>query len=178
VVLTIKEDMKIVKYIWVFCFLVSCGDAQVKSEKGVSINIDTTITKKDISELNYNEFILDSKAASKIKDWEKYFELDAHVVHVTQNDLSFFRGNSENLTAFINDLKASVPEQLNVPSILVRLKAIETKMLKLEGTIILSNASKQDLLYNIQEFLISFSNLNFQINKKFEKESQNIQKPQ
>ena len=170
--------MKILNILLAFCLLVSCENEQSKTNGNVENETQNSITKSDISDLSYNEFILDSKAESKIKDWETYFELDAIVLNVTQNDLTFFKGNSENLTAFINDLKASVPENLNVTSIHVRLTALETKMLKLEETINLSNASKNEILYNIQEFLISFSNLNFQINKKFEKESQNIQKPQ
>ena len=42
---------------------------------------------------------------------------------------------------------------------------------------LLSSAKKEDLLLAITDVLISHSNLVFQINKKFEKESQNIEKP-
>ncbi len=170
--------MNFLKIILLAFLVMSCGNEQSKQADNNQNKEQTTITRNDITDLNYNEFILDSKAEQKIKDWENYFELSTQVTNVTQNDLSFFENNAENLKAFIDDLKASVPEQLNVSPITVRLTALETKMYKLEGTISLSNASKTELLYNIREFLVSFSNLNFQINKKFEKEAQNIQKPQ
>jgi hypothetical protein len=54
---------------------------------------------------------------------------------------------------------------------------IETTFLKLEGLASLSSAKKEDLLIIIKDVLVSYTNLVFQMNKKFEKESQNIEKP-
>jgi hypothetical protein len=50
-------------------------------------------------------------------------------------------------------------------------------MLKLEGVVNLSNPDKKEVLLIVRDFLAAFSNLNLQINKKFERESQNIEKP-
>jgi len=135
------------------------------------------ITKEDISKLNYKEFILDAKADKALESWQKYYELDNIINNLNQANLSFFKNNNEIIIAFIDDLKATIPEIIDSPLIIVRLIALETKMFKLEGVVNLSNPKKKELLSVIKECLSAFSNLNLQINKKFEKESQNIQKP-
>ena len=91
--------------------------------------------------------------------------------------MSFFKENNELLVAFVKDLKEGIPEEINTPLINARLVALETKMLKLEGVVNLSNPDKKEVLSVIKDFLTAFSNLNLQINKKIEKDSQNIQKP-
>jgi len=103
--------------------------------------------------------------------------LDNIINNLNQANLSFFKNNNEIIIAFIDDLKATIPEIIDSPLIIVRLIALETKMFKLEGVVNLSNPKKKELLSVIKECLSAFSNLNLQINKKFEKESQNIQKP-
>ena len=77
----------------------------------------------------------------------------------------------------MDDLKTTIPEAANTPAILARLKIVETSGYKLEDQLMLTQPKPKEVLAAIKEFLVSFSNLNLQINKKFEKESQNIQKP-
>jgi len=55
--------------------------------------------------------------------------------------------------------------------------ALETKIYKLESAISLSNTTTKTLMSSIKEVLVSFSNLNLQMNKKIERESQKIKKP-
>lgn len=135
------------------------------------------ITKEDISKLNFREFILDAKAEKSLESWQKYYELDNIINNVNQANLAFFKNNNEILIAFIDDLKATTPEVIDTPLIMARLVVLETKIFKLEGVVNLSNPKKKELLSVIKECLSAFSNLNLQINKKFEKDSQNIQKP-
>lgn len=135
------------------------------------------IVKSDVSNLDFVDFIIEDKAERQIESWEKYFELFTHVLNVKQADLSFFKNNNEILEIFIQDMKSTLPENINSKPIQVRITALETKMFKLESAVNLSNVHKEDLISAIKEFLVSFSNLNFQINKKFERETQNIQKP-
>ena len=60
---------------------------------------------------------------------------------------------------------------------LLFLLLVLAEIYKLQSITIISNGNKNDLYPVIKELLISFSNFNLQINKKFEKEAQNIQKP-
>jgi len=160
-----------------FCCL-SCAK-QEESNVLNEIQEDTVsqITKEDISKLNFREFILDAKAEKSLESWQKYYELDNIINNVNQANLTFFKNNNEILIAFIDDLKATTPEVIDTPLIMARLVVLETKIFKLEGVVNLSNPKKKELLSVIKECLSAFSNLNLQINKKFEKDSQNIQKP-
>jgi len=160
-----------------FCCL-SCAK-QEESNVLNEIQEDTVsqITKEDISKLNFREFILDAKAEKSLESWQKYYELDNIINNVNQANLTFFKNNNEILIAFIDDLKATTPEVIDTPLIMARLVVLETKIFKLEGVVNLSNPQKKELLSVIKECLSAFSNLNLQINKKFEKDSQNIQKP-
>ena len=103
--------------------------------------------------------------------------MDNHLSDLKQGDISFFKENPELLDALLKDFKETLPEEINSPAILARIKELETKIYKLQSITIISNGNKNDLYPVIKELLISFSNFNLQINKKFEKEAQNIQKP-
>lgn len=135
------------------------------------------ITKDAVESLKYIDYILDAKAVQELSSWQKYNELEALVASVKEADLTFFKDNHEVLKTFMDDLKTTIPEAANTPAILARLKIVETSGYKLEDQLMLTQPKPKEVLAAIKEFLVSFSNLNLQINKKFEKESQNIQKP-
>ncbi|MFT5244867.1 MAG: hypothetical protein ACI8QQ_002813, partial [Psychroserpens sp.] len=59
-----------------------------------------------------------------------------------------------------------------------RITALDTKTQKLNSLLRISNIEKDEKLEAIKEFLITTSNLNLQINKKFEFEKNNVLKPQ
>ncbi|HLT54171.1 MAG TPA: hypothetical protein VKZ97_09780, partial [Flavobacteriaceae bacterium] len=83
----------------------------------------------------------------------------------------------ELLDAMVNDLKTTMPEAFNNEAVMARLTIVETFGYKLENEVMLSRINPETLELAAKEFLVSVSNLNFQINKKFEKEAQNIIKP-
>ena len=170
--------MRTVLIVSLFLCLYSCNESNNKNKKSkIPEQTIAIISKTDISKLKFTEFILDDKAKRSLESWEKYFELNTIVNNAKQADFSFFTDNNEIILAFIKDIKSSIPDTVNTPLILARLIALETKMLKLEAVLNFSNQEKKETLLLLKEFFVSFSNLNFQINKKFEKESQNIQKP-
>jgi hypothetical protein len=170
--------MKALLYITLLFCVFSCKETgktqELETEKEA---VFLKITKSDIANLKYAQFLLDAKTRNSQEFWQKYGELNTVVLKVNQADLSFFKENNEVLIAFIKDLKETIPEEINTPLINARLIALETQMLKLEGVINLSNPEKKEVLLVVKDFLTAFSNLNLQINKKFEKESQNIVKP-
>ena len=170
--------MRILSIIFLSVCLFACKQGKKEMVTENLITIDSLkVTKDDISKLNYVEFILDGKAYNLFGSWASYDELDNHITNLKQGDLSFFKENPELLDAFVKDLKETIPENAKTPAIEARVKELETKIYKLQSFLNLSNTNKNKLLPAIQELLVSFSNLNLQINKKIEKESQIIEKP-
>jgi len=157
--------------------LFSCKENTDNKQQTDENNTASLITKKTIQNLNFLEFGLDNKVKKITKNWEKYTELESVILNLKQADLSYFKDNHEILEALITDLKQTVPKKLDSPAIVSRLIALETKIYKLESVVNLSNSSTETLISSIKEVLISFSNLNLQMNKKIERESQKIKKP-
>ena len=135
------------------------------------------ITIKDVEKIKYTEFVLSDLSENTIKDWLKFQEFLVQIELLRKGDLSFFKDDKTILQSFITDLKNEIPEVLNTPPILVRLTVLETTLFKLEGITILNNVKKDIILNAIKDVLVAHSNLILQINKKFEKDSQNISKP-
>lgn len=158
----------------------SCNP-DVKNESAIVEKITTIdssiITANDISKIKFTEYALSKITQNKTINWQKFNELSNKIELLRTGDLSFFRDDKAILEGFIADLKNEIPESLNTQSILVRLTVIETVFLKLEGLASLKTAKKEKLLMAIKDVLLSYTNLIFQMNKKFEKESQKIEKP-
>ena len=139
---------------------------------------DKKVSAKDIAGINYTEYALSDTAENVTKDWLKFHELANQIELLKGGDLSFFKDDITLLNGFVNDMTSEIPEQLNEPSIIVRLVALKTTMYKLEGSANLERETKEALLRSIEDVLIAHTNLIFQINKKLEKDAQNITKPQ
>lgn len=92
-------------------------------------------------------------------------------------DLAFFKSEPTLLDVFINDLEKEIPDAIKTNEILARITALETKILKLNSLLTLGNIPKKERLEGIKETLVAMSNLNLQINKKFEFEANNISRP-
>lgn len=161
-----------------FCY--SCKKASnidTASKVEETNDSDIKINAKDIEKLSFTEYALSDLAITKTQDWPKFQELTTQIEILKKGDLTFFQEDKTLLETFITDLKKEIPEHLNKPSILVRLNVIETTAFKLEGITELGNLDKNTVLNYIKDILISYTNLIFQINKKLEKDSQNIIKP-
>lgn len=159
-------------------FSIACNDSkQLENNNDYSSNATYNISEDQIGGIKYTEYILDKQAKSTAEQWQKYTELEGIIADVKKADFSFFIENNDVLLAFLKDIKESVPERFDTPAILARIIALETVFLKFEDQLMRANASEEKLIEVVKEVLTSFSNLNLQINKKFEKEAQNIQKP-
>ena len=159
------------------CF--ACQNSNESSLEETSKNeITELITKEDVQSLSYVEFIVDAKVEKAIGGWEKYNELQKAIVDIKDANLTFFRDNTEIVAALIKELKTTIPEKVNSPHVMARIIALDTKLFKLESNVNLDNPKQENVLSAVAEVLIAFSNLNLQMNKKLEKEAQNIQKPQ
>ncbi len=175
-----QNSIKISILFLVILFISSCNN-QTTNNSNIIEEIETIdssqITSRDITKLKYTDFALSNLTKSKTSNWQKFNELTDKIEILKTGDLSFFSDDKAILVGFLNDLKNEIPESLKTTAILVRLSVIETTFLKLEGLASLSSAKKEDLLIIIKDVLVSYTNLVFQMNKKFEKESQNIEKP-
>ncbi|MCF7567379.1 hypothetical protein L3X37_03235 [Sabulilitoribacter arenilitoris] len=172
-------NIKILSILSLFIVIYSCK----KTEENIANDADTKnntqeLTESDISKLDFIDFGLDEKTEGAIENWQEYYQLVDIVKKVKKADLVFFKDNNKAIITLLKDLKKNIPEPVNTPATLARILVLETKIFKLESLSNLSTTRKEELLSTIKEFLVAVSNLNFQMNKKLEKDNQNIQKPQ
>lgn len=163
------------------CFLMtSCKDgdiSEVNAETQEQINA-RTIYQKDVEAIRYTEFGLSTDSQEGVADWQKFHELNTQIELLKKADLSFFAGERLLLQTFLSELRAEIPESLKTNEISARLTAVNTKAQKLHSMLTINNISKEQQLQAIKELLITVSNLNLQINKKFEFDKNNIVKPE
>jgi len=172
--------IKLLSIVMAFLISFSCKKTEENNTADADIteNANQKLSESDISKIDFIDFGLDEKTERAIENWQEYYQLQDVVNNVKKGDLGFFNNNEEAIKTLINDLKKNIPAPVNTPATLARIKVLETKVYKLESLSNLSSTTKDELNSTIKEFLVALSNLNFQMNKKLEKDSQNIQKPQ
>ncbi|MEC3905931.1 hypothetical protein VOI54_02755 [Tamlana sp. 2201CG12-4] len=170
--------IQILALVSLFVLTLSCKNKQESnSTAGVEVNKSQEITEQEISKLKYIDYALDEKTEDAIEDWAQYRQLRDVIDDVKEGDLSFFNDNEKAIKLLLKELKDDIPETIASSSILARILVVETKFYKLESLSNLSTTSKEELLEAIQEFLVSFSNLNLQMNKKIEFDTRTIERP-
>ncbi|WP_138432386.1 hypothetical protein [Winogradskyella algicola] len=156
------------------CFLlfINCGDDKLSSEDNTEENTtqQPVITAKAIEGFKYTDYVLSPRGEKAVADWEKYQELAIQINYLKKADLSFFNGDKELLTKFIDEFKKQTPSLLKTNPIISRTAIIETTLLRLNENLILDNIDNQLKLQSVKEVLVAFSNLNYQINKKLERD--------
>lgn len=169
--------IKVLVTLSLITMVMSCKNIQEDTTENYTDNNGEKITEKELSNLDIIEFTLDVKTKKAIENWEEYNQLQEVVKNVKKGDLSFFIDNTEVIKTLFKDLLKNIPSEVNTNATLARIVALETKLYKLESLYNLSTTSKEELSTVIKEFLQSFSNLNFQMNKKLEKDYNDIEKP-
>lgn len=144
-----------------------------QSQQSDSLNIK----KEDINKINYVDIGLDAKTNSIMPTWQAYQTLSDAVQSLKQADYSFFNTDIEVFSTAIKDLEQTIPPSIKTQSIEARVLAFKTKLLNLKDLNTLDFIDKKDILFATKEVFVAFSNLNLQINKKLEKDSQNIERP-
>lgn len=171
-------NIKLFSIISLFIIISSCKKTEENNNTADTEKNTQELTESDISKLNFIDFGLDEKTEVVIENWQEYYQLIDVVNNVKKADLSFFNANEEALKTLLKDLIKNIPEPVNTSATLARIKVLETKIYKLESLSNLQTTGKEELLSTIKEFLVSVSNLNFQMNKKLEKDNNKVQKPQ
>lgn len=180
---SIRNTMRALSHILLLicCVIMLNCNSRSKKELQTTDDVKTEDTNKissnDIEALAFDDYILSNASKTKIMDWQKLHELNTQVEFLKKGDLSFFSANDSIVKSFVFQLKEETPENVDTDIIKSRVTALETKILKLNNTIELTNIPKEEVLMNIKEVLVAMSNLNFQINKKFELDANNIEKP-
>lgn len=155
-------------YIIVFLiFIYGCNGASNQKPEEPE-NVTEEITSNDIESLRYDDYTLSNDSEKALENWVKYHELNEQMEYLKKGDFTFLIGEKKILKAFINDFKVEMPETIKTAPILSRITVLETKLLKLSSTLKLDNIDKVTKLGCVKELLIAMSNLNLQINKKFE----------
>lgn len=166
-------------YILAFLFFnLSCNQSvnQKTDEATPQAENIKDITPKDIESMSYADYALSEDSQKALENWQKYQELDKQVGYIRNADFSFFEGEQSVVRTFITEFNAGIPESVKTAPILSRITALETMLLKLNSVLRLDNSDKNIQLNAIREFLITVSNLNLQINKKFELDANLVQK--
>ncbi|MEH6534792.1 MAG: hypothetical protein V7719_00255 [Psychroserpens sp.] len=172
--------MRIITLFFFFLLLTNCkGDEVSEVTKETQEQIDAkTISQKDIEVLRYTDFGLSMDSQKAVNDWQKFQELNTQVELLKKGDLAYFGGEALLLKTFLLEFMTEMPKPLQTNEILARITALDTKAQKLNSLLLLSTIAKAERLQAIKEFLITVSNLNLQINKKFEFEKNNVLKPE
>ena len=156
----------------VFFVLLSCGDNQaaVNENNSESVNQEIKITQRAIEKFDYMDYVLSVNGEKAVMDWEKYQELVIQINYLKKADLSFFNGDKKLLGKFIDSFKVQIPDTLKTNSIVSRTVIVETSLLRLNENLTLENIDGGLKLEGVKEVLVAFSNLNYQINKKLERD--------
>lgn len=169
--------IKVLVTLSLITMVMSCKKTHKDTAENYIDNSGEKITEKELSNLDFIEFTLDVTTKKAVENWQEYNQLQEVITNVKKGDLSFFSDNTEVIKTLFKDLVKNIPSEVNTNATLARIVTLETKLYKLESLYNLSTTSKEELSMVIKEFLQSFSNLNFQMNKKLEKDNNYIEKP-
>lgn len=170
--------LKFLGIVLLLLVFVSCKKKQDDAALVVEKPVESQVIKvKDVAKIKYTDYILDSRAEDSIVNWMAYKQLDEVVNNLKKADLNFFKANEKNVKELVRNLKQTIPAEINNNAITARITALETQLLKLESLYNLSTTTKPELLENIRAFLVAFSNLNLQMNKKIEADNIIIERP-
>lgn len=106
------------------------------------------------------------KSTNSTQDWLRYNQLSDYIKKINNEDFSMFMDNDIFLKKFFKEISTSVPDDLNLSEINSRLSVVETDFwLFIDKLHSLHDKKKLD--QQIEKINISFSNLNFQIDKLY-----------
>lgn len=175
--------MKITAIILFICsfLILGCTDEKkvtTEVEDTESHSQDYKITAKTIEDIEYKDYALSPEAEAVVVSWAEYQELSKQIGFLKKGDFSFFNDDIAVLQKFIKDFKASMPNEFRTNPITSRNAIIETTLLKLNECLTLDNIERSDKILGIKEVFVAFSNLNYQINKKLERDMYNDIQPE
>ena len=145
----------------------SCKDS--KSNKEVGKKQDELEFKSNVA---FKPFKIDklnkSVNDSVVKHWSEYEQILAQMEFLNQGDVSFFISEAKEINGTLDTLKMKKPKCFSNNAIDSRLMALDVQVNILNQNFILDNISDEIKIQSIKEVIGAVSNLNYQMNKKFE----------
>ncbi len=169
--------MKNILLLSLIILLVSCGQKEESIQDVIDDIPEFKLSKEEISRIKYIDYGLDEKVHQLTENWEAYLQIEQEINNLKNANEAFFIKNHEILEATINDLKTTIPKELNTPAILARIVSLENALYKFENEVNIPNDEKADLKDCLKDVFVAFSNFNLQMNKKIERDNQKIEKP-
>lgn len=151
--------------------------AEINQEDNSSVVDSLKLTKKDISKINYKDIGLDVKTNNIIANWQAYLNIVSGIDKIKIPDFTFFNADVDLFNSSVKDFEQTIPEDINSEPVKARVLVLKTMLYKFQEIENLVTSTKKEKLLAIQQVCVALSNLNLQINKKIEKDSQIIIKP-
>ncbi|WP_452600329.1 hypothetical protein [Pontimicrobium sp. MEBiC01747] len=173
--------MKFLSVLLLLACLVSCKKTQDTTEgtvKETKLKDTTLVSKKDIAKIQFLDYGVDAKAKNTLDSWLAYNTIATAIAAVNNGDFGFFIDDKAVFETTVEDLETTIPENIDTAAVRARVLVLKTKLYKLEEATRLSTTTKKEHLLVIKEVFQAFSYVTLLINKKFEKEAQNIIKPE
>ena len=147
---------KISLFLSLVFFVLSC------SKNKIEVNQEEN--KVDFFQKQFQQKKYQLKNKSSVQEWLQYNQLSEYVKEINNEDFSMFIDNDIFLKKFFKEMSTSIPDNLNLSEITSRLSVVETDFwLFIDKLNSLHEKKKLD--DQIEKINISFSNLNFQIDK-------------
>ena len=147
---------KISLFLSIVFFVLSC------SENKIEVNQEEN--KVDFFQKQNQQKKYQLKNKSSVQEWLQYNQLSEYVKEINNEDFSMFIDNDIFLKKFFKEMSISIPDDLNLSEITSRLSVVETDFWVFIDKLN-SLHEKKKLDDQIEKINISFSNLNFQIDK-------------
>ena len=147
---------KISLFLSIVFFVLSC------SENKIEVNQEEN--KVDFFQKQYQQKKYQLKNTSSVQEWLQYSQLSEYIKEINNEDFSMFIDNDNFHKKFFKEMSTSVPDGLNLSEITSRLSVVETDFWVFIDKLN-SLHEKKKLDDQIEKINISFSNLNFQIDK-------------
>ena len=147
---------KISLFLSLVFFVLSC------SKNKIEVNQEEN--KVDFFQKQFQQKKYQLKNTSSVQEWLQYSQLSEYIKEINNEDFSMFIDNDIFLKKFFKEMSTSIPDNLNLSEITSRLSVVETDFwLFIDKLNSLHEKKKLD--DQIEKINISFSNLNFQIDK-------------
>ncbi|SEP71094.1 hypothetical protein SAMN05421824_0121 [Hyunsoonleella jejuensis] len=161
-----------------FVVIIACNNKPQQTEDTSNkTNTTDVLTETDIAKLKYIEFALDPKVEVLTEPWQPYSRLKTAITNIKTANFSFFDEDEQAIFQLVKELRKDIPDTLKTQSVLSRITIVENMLYKLDETYKLNTTTKSELAASTKELLVAYSNLNFQLNKKLEKDNQKIVRP-
>ena len=158
--------------ILVFC----CDNTKQQSNITNDFKASTQlITIEDINALGVVEQPLDLIVKDSIfSSWKAYHQILTQTDFIKKADLAFFESDLKSISKLMKPFNDSIPECFKTNGIVSRTKVVTSFIYKMHSTLKLKSVSKKERLDVVKSYMESVTHLNYQLNKKFEYDSYNV----